>query len=348
MRLSVRAWLSIVTLLLIMALLVAARHELAQAWQLMTRVNLWILALTVPLLLLNFFSAGEMIFSYLRQKRRIDKVPIFEQIRMALEMNFVNHTLPSGGVSGMSYMTWRLGTHGVSASRATMAQAVRFAMGFAGFATLLVIAVLLVTIDGNINRWIILVSSTLVSLMVGAVVVGIYFIRDVRRVRKAAAWITKYVNRLVQTITFGRYKTALKERQVVAFMEEMNEDFLELKREKKVLRIPYLWSLVFTLSDVMIFFVAFWALGSVVNPAPILIAYGVATLAGFAVVTPGGSGAYEALMVGFLVIAGLTQSRVIAGVLLARVIILLVTIVVGYVFYQHALIKYGKNGQPNI
>lgn len=347
-KLSVRAWISIITFILIAVLLYAARQELVQAWRLMTSVNLWILALIVPLLLLNFYSAGEMIFSYLRQKRRMDKVSILEQIRMALEMNFVNHALPSGGVSGISYMTWRLGKHGVSASRATMAQGVRFAMGFAGFATLLALAVLIVTIDGDVNRWIILVSSTQVSLMVGSVVVCVYFLQDVRRVRKAAAWVTSTANRLVRTLTFGKRRSVLRESKVVSFMEEMNEDYLELKREKKLLKQPYIWALIFTISDVMMYFVAFWALGTVVNPASILIAYGVATIAGFAVVTPGGSGAYEALMVAFLVVAGLTQGLAVAGVLITRMIILVVTIIVGYVFYQHALIRYGKRGRPDL
>lgn len=347
-KFSFRAWLSIITLVLIVLLLFLARDELIQAWRLMTGVNLWILGLVVPLILLNFYSAGEMVFSYLRQKGRMNRVSIPEQVRMALEMNFVNHALPSGGVSGISYMTWRLGKHGVSASRATMAQAVRFVMGFAGFATLLVLAVLMVTIDGNINRWIILVSSTLVSLMVGSVVVGIYFLQDVRRVRKAGVWLTKAINRTVRTVTFGKKRSVVKEAKVVEFMEEMNEDYLELKREKRLLKRPYIWALVFTITDVMVFFVAFWALGAVVNPAPILIAYGVATLAGFAVVTPGGSGAYEALMVGFLVIAGLTQSAAIAGVVMARMIVLVVTIVFGYILYQDALIRYGKSGRPDL
>ena len=52
------------------------------------------------------------------------------QARMALELNFVNHTLPSGGVSGISYMTWRLGKLGVSPGRAASAQVVRYVAGF--------------------------------------------------------------------------------------------------------------------------------------------------------------------------------------------------------------------------
>src|SRR5690606_27753583 len=94
LKLSFRTWLSIITFGLIAVLLFIARDELMQAWRLMTTVNLWILAIVIPLILLNFYSAGEMIFSYLRQKGRMTRVSIAEQIRMALEMNFVNHALP--------------------------------------------------------------------------------------------------------------------------------------------------------------------------------------------------------------------------------------------------------------
>ena len=91
------------------------------------------------------------------------------------------------------------------------------------------------------------------------------------------------------------------------------------------------------------FVVTFWALGEPVNPAPILIAYGVANMAGFFMLTPGGTGAYEAIMVGFLAVAGLSSGIAIAGIVLTRVILLLGTILFGYVFYQRALIKYGRN-----
>jgi len=72
----------------------------------------------------------------------------------------------------------------------------------------------------------------------------------------------------------------------------------------------------------------------------------VATIAGFFVITPGGAGAYEAIMVGFLALAGLDQGTAIAGIVLTRVILLLGTIGLGYLFYQHALIKYGKPKRP--
>jgi uncharacterized protein (TIRG00374 family) len=345
---SFRAWLSVVTFILIGVIIFFARHELAHAWDLLSRVNIWILLLLIPGQLLVYFASGEMIFSYLRAKNSIEKASPLALARMSLEMNFVNHILPSGGVSGISYMGWRLGHLGVSPGRAIMAQMVRFAMGFVAFIALLIIAVIVVTIDGNINRWIILVSSALAGLMIGAIVVGVFLLSSHRRMVQFANWLTKTANRLVKKVTFGRVKNVLVYAKVEVFFTELQHDYDALMKDKRVLIKPLIWGVVFTLADVSLFMITFWALGEPVNPAPILIAYGVATSAAFFVVTPGGAGAYEALMVAFLAIAGLSQGAAIAGIVLTRVFVLLGTIGLGYLFYQHALIKYGKHKHPTL
>jgi putative heme transporter len=339
---SFRAWVSIVTILLIGVILYFARHELVHAWELLGRVNIWILLLLIPVQILAYFASGEMIFSYLRAKKSIDNVKPFELARMSLEMNFVNHILPSGGVSGVSYMTWRLGKYGVPPGRAAMAQVVKFAMGFLAFIALLLVSVLAVTIDGNINRWIILVSSVMVTGMLTAIIVGAYLLNSSRRTEQFARWMTRTINRLVRRVTLGRKREALGLEAVERFFAEMHGDYLALKHDKAILLKPFLWGVVFTAADALLFWITFVALGTPVNPAPILIAYGVASMAAFFVVTPGGAGAFEALMVGFLAIAGIGQGVVIAGIVLTRVILLLGTILFGYIFYQQAILKYGK------
>ena len=344
---SVRTWLSIATFVLIAVIIFFSRHELLHAFKLLGQVNLWILALLLPVQLVMYFAGGEMMFSYLRSKKVINQVPPTTQAQMALEMNFVNHVLPSAGVSGVSYMTWRLSKLGVPAGRATMAQVVRFAMGFASFATLLAVAVLMVTIDGNLNRWIILVSASLVMFMLMVTIGGIYLISNRKRIDKFATWLTRTANRLVWRLTKGKKRVVLRAETVETFFDDMHTDFMALMKDKRMLVKPFLWGLLFTAMDVAVFWVTFWALGQPVNPAPILIAYGVATLVGFAMVTPGGAGAYEAIMVAFLAIAGLGQGEAIAGIVLARVILLMSTIGFGYLFYQHALIKYGRRNKPN-
>lgn len=339
---SFRTWLSVATLVLLAVIIFLARHEIVHAWDLLANVNIWILLLLIPGQILVYYAAGEMIFEYLRAKKSINKVSRFELTRMALEMNFVNHVLPSGGVSGISYMGWRLGHYGVSPGRATMAQVVRYAMGFASFVALLVVAVLMVTIDGNVNRWIILVSAGLVGAMVLTVVGGIFLLSSKKRLDQFSEWMVRFVNRLVRKITFGRIRSVLKLENMAGFFNDLHLDFLELRREKKILMKPFLWGLVFNLADAALFFITFWALGTIVNPAPILIAYGLASMAGFFVVTPGGAGAYEAIMVAFLAVAGVMSGVAIAGILLTRVIMLIGTIALGYIFYQHALLRYGK------
>lgn len=347
MKLSLRTWISIITFVLIVLILFFSRHELLKAWQLVQSVNLWILVLFIPLLLLNYYATGEMVFSYLRRKNLIKHVSWLEQVRLSLETNFVNHVMPSGGASGITYMTLRLKEYNVSASKATMAQVVRFATGFAAFIGLMVIAEVVVTIDGNVNRWLILMTSSLVSLLVMAIIVGGYILVNANRARTASRWIAGTVNILAEKVTFGHKKNLIKLGRAEEFLLDMHQDVLALKSDRRILIEPFVWAVIFLFSDVAMYFVAFWSLGEIVNPASILLAYGIATIAGFIVVTPGGAGAYEALMVSVLGISGLSQGTALAGVVLARVIILLVILLMGYAFYQHSLIRYGdKKNEP--
>ncbi len=263
---------------------------------------------------------------------------------MALELNFVNHVLPSGGVSGISYMTWRLNKLGVASSRATLAQVVRFAATFGAFVVLLVISVLLITFDGNINRFTILVSSGLIGVIVlGLVVVG-YAIGSRSRIGKLARGVHRVIDWSWRVLL--RRKTALPQAvsplSIQHFFEELHEDYRSLRHSPAQLKKPLIWGFVFNISEMALFWVTFLALGAFVNPAPIIIALGLASLAGIFLFTPGGAGGYEALMILFLTSAGVPASVAVAGVLLARVILIVLTIGSGYIFYHQALIKYGK------
>lgn len=345
---SFKGWLSVVTFILIAVILFFSRHELLYAWRLLERVNIWILLLLIPAQLLDYASVGQIIFSYLRRKGSLQKLPFVKVARISLELNFVNHVLPSGGVSGFSYMNWRLGRLGVAPGRAAMAQVVRYTMAAFAYVLLLMIAVIAVTIDGNINRWVILASSMLVSLMIGLILAIIYVVSSKRRMEKFASWSVRAINRFVYHATFGHKRHVVSVSKVNSAFMEMHDDFLELRRDRRALLQPLGWALWYTIFDVSLFMITFWALGDVFNPAPVLIAYGIATVAGFVVITPGGVGAYEALMVAFLALAGIAQGEAIAGIVLTRVIVLVMTIGLGYVFYQQALGKGNDDRKPEI
>jgi uncharacterized protein (TIRG00374 family) len=348
MYMTFRTWLSVITLIFIGMIVFFSRHELEHAWKLLETVNIWILLLIIPIQIFSYYTNGEMLFSYLRSKKSIENVPGLTLARMSLEMNFVNHILPSGGMSGISYMGWRLGKYGVSQGRAAMAQAVRFSMGFIAYIVLLMLAVIIVTIDTGVNRWVIFVSSALTSTMIGVIIAGMYLMNRKTRIEKFAHWLDWLVNTTVRKVTFGRIVRLISHKSIETFFNELRIDYDEILLDKKILIKPLLWGVAFTIAEVSMFWITFAALGAVVNPAPILIAYGVASSAGFFVVTPGGAGAYEAIMIAFLAIAGLSQGTAIAGIVLTRVILLLGTIILGYLFYQHALVKYGKDTRANL
>lgn len=110
---SFKSWLSLVTLVLVGLVLFFARSDIVEAWHLLSTVDLWVFLLIIPTQFFSYYAHGAMIFSYLRQRGDLQAVNKLEMPRMALELNFVNHVFPTAGVSGMSYMTWRLSKLGV-------------------------------------------------------------------------------------------------------------------------------------------------------------------------------------------------------------------------------------------
>lgn len=343
--LSVRSILSVVTFVLLAVVLYEARHSLERAWALMGQVNPWILVLVVPAVIISYFATGGMIFSYLKQKKLIDHLGVFKMMRISLELNFVNHVLPSGGASGVAYFNWRLSKLGVNGARSTMAQAVRYVAGFIAATLMLIIGLLAVTIDGTVNRWIILMSAALIISMIVGTFILYYVVNNKRRIGNIASWVTRTGNAIVRKLTFGKVSAALNYNRVDKFFTELHDDYIELAHDKRLLVQPVLWGLLYVIMDVLMFWITFWSFGVHVNPATILIAYHIASAAGFLVATPGGVGAYEAIMVAVIIMSGVDQADTIAGVILARTIILLVTILGGYIFYQQSILKYGKPQQ---
>lgn len=339
---SFRGWLTIITLILLAGVIVVAWPEIVKAWQLLDTVNLAILALLIPVQLFSYYATGGMIFSYLRSKGDLKGVSRWRVARIALELNFVNHILPSGGAAGFSYLGWVLGRFGVKPGRSTMAQLIRFLLTFVSFVVLLMAAVAFLIIDHQIDRTIILISSILVLLCLGAIVGSIYLVGSNRRLEAFSGWLTKFVNKMVRKITRGKKRKILKTHIIPNFFAEVHQDYLAIRREKKILIKPFLWAVVANMADVALLWIAFWALGYTVSPAILFVAFGVSSLASAVSVTPGGAGVYEAIMIAFLASSGVPADVAIAGTLLARVTLVLGTILFGYVFYQLTVVKYGR------
>jgi uncharacterized protein (TIRG00374 family) len=318
------------------------RHEIVRAFGLFGSVNLWVLALLIPVQLLSYYSTSGMMFSYLRSKGDLKDTSHWWMTRLALELNFVHHILPSGGVAGFSYLGWVLHHRGVSVSRSTMAQIIRFVLNFVGFIVILMIAVVVLIFDHKINRFIIAISAVFVIITVVVLGLTIYIIGNHKRLLKISGWITRTANSIVSKLTRGKKPQILELSSVEGFFSELHQDYLGIRRDKKILIIPSIWALITNILDVCLISIAFLSLGYWVSPAIIFIAFGLSSVAGAISSVPGGAGVYETVMVAFLASAGVPADIAIAGTLLARVVLLVGTILFGYFFYQLTINKYGK------
>ena len=342
MKLSFRGWLTIITLVLLTIVIIAAWPEIVEAWGLLSEVDLWILVLLIPIQFASYYATGGMIFSYLRAKGNLEDMSQWSMTRLALELNFVNHILPSGGAAGFSYLAWVLKKHKVSVSRSTMAQIVRFVLTFASFIMLLLVSMIILTVERKIDLPIVLIGFSLVVAAVAATWVGIWLIKSNERLRRFSAWLTKKVNTVVSWATRGKKPAIAKEEVILEFFDGLHDDYLAIRRDRKILHKPFVWATVANILDVSLIWIAFAALGYPLDPALLFIAFGVASIAGALSVTPGGAGVYEAVMVAFLAASGVTPEVAIAGTLLARVTLLAGTILFGYALYQMRIVKYGK------
>ncbi len=198
------------------------------------------------------------------------------------------------------------------------------------------------TFRHRIDSSIIIVGFALVIAAVAAMWIGIWLIKSSARLRRFSAWLTRTVNKFITWITRGRKKNVVKEEVLLEFFDGLHDDYLAIRRDRKILITPFIWATIANILDVALLWIAFWSLGFPLDAALLFIAFGIASIAGALSVTPGGAGVYEAVMVAFLAASGVTPEVAIAGTLLARVTLLAGTILFGYVFYQLRVIKYGK------
>lgn len=338
-----RHGVSLVTLALLALVVALGWKEILQAWDLLGAVDLRLLALLVPVQFLSYCATGEVLLGYLRSKGMMREESWWLTPRVALELNFVHHVAPSAGLAGFSYLGWALRRYDVTAGRATMAQIVQVVLTFVSYTVLLVIAVAVLAFEDAVNRAIVLTSSALVVVVVAAVVLVVHATSDRDRLMRFSGWITRTANGAVEFFSRGRKRGVLRLEKVEHFFHEVHQDYVEIRDERRLLLRPFLFSALANCLDISLLYISFLAIGiKPFNPAIMVIAFGLSSILGMAAATPGGAGVYETAMIVFLSAAGVPPSAAIAGTLLARVILLLGTLVFGYVFYQSTIATSGK------
>jgi len=331
--------LNVITVLLLGSAIYLVRNDVVGALSDLAKINAIALFLMVPLQIVNYSAYAhiyEDLLAILGSKQ-----PFKRMYKVALELNFVNHVFPSGGVSGFSYFTARLKPYGVSTAQATLTQTLRFVLTFTSFVILLFIGLFMLALGGSASNMTILITCSLAFLTVFSLIVGSYIISSKKRIHSFSQTLTKYLNRILQVVR-PKHPETISLKRVEKLFNETHDNYLLLKEKFPEMKRPFFYGMLANITEIATIYVVYIAYGQFVNPGAIIIAYALANFAGLVAVLPGGIGIYEGLMSIVLISAGVPAGLAISVTVMYRVINMALSLPVGYFFYHKAINNLGE------
>ena len=127
-RFSFRTILSILTIFLVAYVVYQNWPDILETLNHLQETNVFVLLLLIPEQLFMYYACGQIFFSYLRNRKNVQKFSDGEILRISTELNFVNHAIPAGGVGGLAFLTYRLMPYNVSAGQASFLYLFRYAV----------------------------------------------------------------------------------------------------------------------------------------------------------------------------------------------------------------------------
>jgi uncharacterized protein (TIRG00374 family) len=328
-----RLVLTIATFIALAILIYTLRRQIGGVVQNLGKVNAWALLLMIPLEFANYDAYARLYRSLFRILAK--PVRYWPMFKLTLELNFVNHILPSGGVSGISYFNVRMRSYGVSGPKSTLAQLMKLLLLFASYQPLLILALFLLAARGHVNNLILVVATSLITLLVVGSFGFIYMIESRSRINTVLTIVTKALNKLISLVRRNPETISIPGAQKA--FDELHDNYKLLKENWRQLKLPFLYMLMANATEIAAIYVVYIAFGHFVNVGAVILAYAVANFAGLISVLPAGIGVYEGLMTGVLVATGIPAELSIPVTIMYRVINMFIQLTPGYFFYQKAL-----------
>lgn len=327
--------LNIVTLLALAFLIFAERHQLSATIENLSNVKAWAILLMIPLEILNYHAQARLyqkLFGIVG-----NHLPYKYLFKMALELNFVNHVFPSGGVTGISYFGVRLRDgENITGGKATFIQVIKLALTLLTFEALIVFGLLALVVVGRANNITILVAGSLSTLLLVGTAGFIYIAGSRQRINSFITVMTKSLNKLIHLVR-PRNPETLNIDRVAKIFDDFHDSYYQLRRSHQKLKGPLMYALMANVTEVLVLYVVYIAFGHMVNIGAVILAYAIANFAGFISVLPGGIGIYEALMTAVLVSTGVPAAISLPVTVMYRVLNTVIQLPPGYYLYHQNL-----------
>lgn len=333
-----RRWkliLNIVTLIALVILVYAIRDQIVETFKNLGRVNAWVLLTMIPIQLWNYHAQARLyqhLFGIIGNKLSYKYL-----FRASLELNFVNHVFPSGGVTGISYFGLRLRDgQKLTAAKATLVQIMKLGLVFLSFEVLIVFGLLSLSIMGRASNFTIMVAAILSTLLLVGTVLFVYIVGSQSRINHFFTAVTKGLNKLIQVVR-PKHPETIKIDSAREVFDDFHKNYKEINNSRRQLRKPFWYALQINITEVLAIYVVYVAFSEFVNIGAVIMAYGVANFAGLISVLPGGVGIYEALMTAVLASAGVPARLSLPVTVMYRVLNTLIQVIPGYYFYNKTL-----------
>lgn len=328
-----RLALTVITFVALAVLIYGVRRDIGGVVEDFGKVNTFALIFLIPLQFINYDVYSRL---YVSLFKILDtKANYSDMYKLNLELNFVNHILPSGGVSGISYFTVRMRAFGVSGPKSTLSQLMKLLLLYISFQPLLVFGVFLLALRGHVNNLIMVVASSLITLLIVGTFAFIYMIESRTRINSFLTTLTKSLNKILSVVRRKPETINIKGAQVA--FNELHDNYQLFKRNWRQLKMPFIYMLIANATEVAAVYVVYIAFGELVNVGAVILAYAVANFAGLISVLPAGIGIYEGLMTAVLAATGIPAGLSIPVTIMYRVLNMGIQLIPGYYLYQKAL-----------
>lgn len=271
--------------------------------------------------------------------------------RISFELNFVNHAIPSGGVAGLGYITWRLKAFGSSVGQTSFMYVLRYVITILSNQFQTIVAIIILLIVGGITKeayWVIGLTCLICIGVIAAVAAIIVVASSKKRIVWFAKVSEKFLNGFVRVVTFGHKKEIIKRSAIEEYLGDIYRDLMTARRNKKILIHPIGWGVVYSFLEVATYWLVGISMGHPEILPQIMVGEAIASVIGAVMLTPGGVGGYEGTMIFIMSVLGVDIGLATAVVITTRVVVLVGTIVSGYGFYQNAVSKIGKKERQQI
>lgn len=325
---------NLVTLLALVGLVIAIWDQFEQTFDNLFRVNLIALLLLIPVQILNYDAQTRLyrgLFSLVGNKLSYKNL-----FKISLELNFVNHVFPSGGVTGISYFGMRMKDQEITAPKATAVQLLKLVLLFLSFEILIVFAVVALAVQGQMNSLILLLAGVLTTVLVLGTAGFWFIIGSKRRISGFFTYLTRALNKSIHTFRRSTPEMINIEKTRRTF-EDLHENYVFMSKDWMRLRRPFVWAMMANVWEVMTIYVVYIAFGEFINIGAVILAYAVANFAGLVSVLPGGIGIYEGLMTLTLAATGVPSRLSLPVTIMYRVLSTLIQLPPGYYFYHKNL-----------